>query len=411
MGAALILSAGWPALAAQDRVTQSEGPREGDPAANGRPVVDAAVTPTQDRLLDLAFDAAAAIPDRPHVVDRSRAMEVVATTSFELDLPNRALGYIRHLPDWRQAGGFADYAFYLAEHGDLQHVQLYLTLATEGAEKANDWQRDRIRVKVARVLALTGMDERAVELERGVTESESGKVDAVRVRRTGCSPEEFDSRIAALARIFEAGQFDGVRNAVEVCIEIVRTEAADSVRRERAIALIRSGWKPLPIPLRIEALMSLAEVALDRADKQGALAFVHEAREMMDAFTWSPEPEVALRGRLAGLRFRAGEEAEAKQDGEGTLKLFLDHKERIVNIYRGRALRPLAESWMAMHDSAAAAVVYGMVLEEGIVNINSRPRAEDLSATCASMALAGFEPDEAMWARMTEIRAGLRDPW
>jgi hypothetical protein len=31
----------------------------------------------------------------------------------------------------------------------------------------------------------------------------------------------------------------------------------------------------------------------------------------------------------------------------------------------------------------------------------------DLEATCCSMALAGFEPDEALWARIQRIRKDL----
>lgn len=64
-----------------------------------------------------------------------------------------------------------------------------------------------------------------------------------------------------------------------------------------------------------------------------------------------------------------------------------------------------------MGDTAAALAVYKRAVEEGVHNPNSRPRAEDLSATCCSMALHGVEPDGSLWARMEDIRGRLGDPW
>jgi hypothetical protein len=50
-------------------------------------------------------------------------------------------------------------------------------------------------------------------------------------------------------------------------------------------------------------------------------------------------------------------------------------------------------------------------VEEGVENPNSRPRAEDLSATCRSMALHAVEPDADLWKRMRQIGDGLGPPW
>ena len=74
-------------------------------------------------------------------------------------------------------------------------------------------------------------------------------------------------------------------------------------------------------------------------------------------------------------------------------------------------LRPLAEAYLAQDDVATARTLYAQAVEAGVANPNSRPRAEDLSATCCSMALHGFEPDEALWARLVAVRASLAEPW
>ena len=55
--------------------------------------------------------------------------------------------------------------------------------------------------------------------------------------------------------------------------------------------------------------------------------------------------------------------------------------------------------------------VYRTAIEAGSENVNARPRAEDLSATCRSMARYDVEPDAELWARIEGIENGLTDPW
>ena len=64
-----------------------------------------------------------------------------------------------------------------------------------------------------------------------------------------------------------------------------------------------------------------------------------------------------------------------------------------------------------MGDTATALSAYKRAVEEGVENPNSRPRAEDLSATCLSMAVHGVEPDAVLWTRIRQINDGLGDPW
>jgi hypothetical protein len=64
-----------------------------------------------------------------------------------------------------------------------------------------------------------------------------------------------------------------------------------------------------------------------------------------------------------------------------------------------------------MGNTAAALSVYAKVIEAGVENPNSRPRAEDLAATCCSMAVHAVEPDPRLWSRIRSIRDGLGDPW
>jgi hypothetical protein len=115
--------------------------------------------------------------------------------------------------------------------------------------------------------------------------------------------------------------------------------------------------------------------------------------------------------RLAGLRFRCGETNAARAELQTTLNLFKEKQSEIINIDKTETLIPVAEAFQAAGDIAGALAVYKQAVEAAIENPNSRPRAEDISAICLSMALNKVEPDAALWARIREIQANLGDPW
>jgi hypothetical protein len=64
-----------------------------------------------------------------------------------------------------------------------------------------------------------------------------------------------------------------------------------------------------------------------------------------------------------------------------------------------------------MGDAGTTLNLYRRALEAGQENPNSRPRTDDLIATCCSLALHAVEPDETLMSRIRDIRAGLGDPW
>jgi tetratricopeptide (TPR) repeat protein len=111
------------------------------------------------------------------------------------------------------------------------------------------------------------------------------------------------------------------------------------------------------------------------------------------------------------MRHRAGDRGGAEQELAAAASRYEEERGNIVEIYRAETVRPLAEAASAMGDLARALGFYRRALEEGAVNVNARQRAEDLAATCISMALHEVEPDAALWERILEIRAGLVAPW
>lgn len=369
----------------------------------------------QGELLDLAFEAVTKMPLNPHVKDRSAAQEAVVDACLELDQPRRALRYIQEIANWRQGAAYADLAFYCAEHGQTADVQQYLDLANQIADRvmesehAQAWRRDRVRAKIARTHALMRKDAKAAEFVRGAEISEPGRVEVVRVRVSDASA--LDGHIDAMEAVLKTGTFDQIKHALDAGAALFDRLYEDEKRRKRVEETLRAANKKLPFDVRIDVLCQMAEVALARRDLPKALALVKEARTIMEGARWLVEQEVPLRARLASLRYRAGEREEGAREVDAALALFDKKREAIVDIYRAAPLRAVAEAYHAMGDRTNALKIYKQAVEAGVKNPNSRPRADDLSATCCSMALHRVEPDADLKRRLIEVCNGLDHPW
>lgn len=363
----------------------------------------------QNELIDLAFETATMIPVNPHIKDRSKAQGSAATLCFDLDQPQRALGYIEKIGDWRRGAGYADYAFYWAQHGVTNEVQHYLNRAEEISSITDqDWGRDLIKIKISRTHALLGQTVQAAQIAAGVDAAESGKV--AQVEAMLCTEDTFDTQMQALDGLIASGNFDLVKNALYAGTELFNRFYDNTDKRVQAEEKIKNSWKPMPFFIRIELLLTLTDFALEHADRPKALELVNEAKTILDAQTWSPEHQIPLAARIAEHRFRSGDETAARAAAD-LLTFYNKHQSEIINIDKAKTLIAVAEAFQTMGDFPAALAVYKQAVEVAIENPNSRPRAEDLSAICLSMAQHAAKPDAALWARIREIKSALGDPW
>ncbi len=363
----------------------------------------------QNRLLGLAFETAAAIPAKPHIKDRSRAQEKVVSAALELDQPLQALSFIEKIDNWRRGSGYGDLALYCAKHGFTDEAQQYVNLAIQVSESAADWRRDHIRVKIANTYVLLGQNQEADQHGTGVADAERGKIAAVKA--TIADKDAFDEHMNALEALLVSNNYDIVDNALQACAQLFHRFYDDTVRRSLVEEKMKTSWEKLPIFRRVECLTDLAGFALDHGDQAKSLALVNEAQTFMDGVQWRPEHRIPLTSKLVRLRFGAGDEQKARTDADILLALFDAERNKMVNIDRAGALRPLAEAYQSMGNMATALAVYKRIVEEGIENPNSRPRAEDLADTCISMALHEVGPDDELWHRIHQIHDGLGDPW
>jgi len=401
------LMAGCDTSTATGAAIESQHPLKASSAAHES--AEPTISPFQIDLLDLAFRAAGSIPRDPHIKDRSRMQELVVATWMTLDQPDRALVLIPKIDNWRRGACYAELALYEARRGNSDEADRLMALAEQVAESADEWRRDTLNVKLASVHAWLGRQQRADQLESGAGESEIGKVDAALAARL--DETKFDEQLKEIDERRASGHFDVVRNALDECVQLFDRFYANEERRAFVEARVRESLASMPVSIRLDLLMHLCRAALKHEDKPKALALVNDAQKVLDSYGWLPEDQIPLQAKLIALRHAAGDMERATGDAAATLVFYERNRERIVDVFRAAALRPLAEAFHAMRDSEAALNVYKAAAQEGAVNPNSRPRAEDLTATCCSMAAIGFEPDAELWSLMRRIVEDLRDPW
>jgi len=374
------------------------------PICNDRPLMD-----FQASLLDVAMDTASNIPVKPHIKDRSRAQELVVEACLKLGQPLKAEQYTKRIDDWRKGICYARLALYGIQNGCTQEVGRFLEIATDTAKTTNDWRRDRIRIQIAQAYALLGNQKFINELQSQVSHSEVGKI--LLFKTGSADATTFENHIEELLNLINSGNYDLIKNALHGCGNLFDKVYGDPIKRDRVEDVIRGGLKTMPISLRFEMLVTLSHSTIDHKDLLKANELTSEVNRLLEDYHWKPEQKVPMLGDVSLLYQGMGETQKALDTVGSALVLYDKSRNYIVDIWRARTLRPLAEAYLSMGDETKALELYRRALEEGTGNPNSRPRAEDLSATCTSMAVHSIRPDDVFWARIQQIQTELGPPW
>ncbi len=367
------------------------------------------ISAARARLLDLGRDAADAIPTDPHERDRARVQEVVARAAVALGDVARGEDFATNITTWRRGVVYSDLAVSAAKAGDRVSAERFIARAESLGPRVLDWQRDRIRVGVAQAEALLGEADRVRDLEALVGDAERGKITATRAATA--TPEQFAAILEDIRKSVASGSLDATINALEACVQLATMLDGDEVRWSEIESVFTAANGKIARELYIHALLRLADVRLDDGAKTAAVALIERARAVRDEVRWAPESELPITAALARRIARAQGDDAGVSALETGIAAFKANEEAVANVFRAQALRPAAEAFVAFGARDRAVEIYRWAIEAGALNPNARPRAEDLAQTCASLAISGTEPDEAMWTRLAAIRAGLSTPW
>jgi hypothetical protein len=175
--------------------------------------------------------------------------------------------------------------------------------------------------------------------------------------------------------------------------------------------LVQKANEQLAYDLRIANLLRLAANCEQAGDRAAATAFIAKAEATFGVGKWLAEDAAVQLALIAQAKARSGDAEGCAANLAAALARYDAGRNDIMDIDRGRPLRAIAEAYATAGDAATAQAVFARAVEEGAVNPNARPRAEDLVATMLSMVAAQIEPEAALAARMTAIREGLVAPW
>jgi len=383
--------------------------------AQPRAFTDAPLSEAATRLLDLAFRAVSGMPDVPHRKNRSRMQALLVDACLEFDQPARAKTWADQIAGWERGQCYAELADHCVQHHIEADVHGLLAAATRIADEAmaeegsQEWRRDRIRAKVAAVHLLLGQADEARELQTGLVDSETEHLAAAKAKLL--DPALFDQQLAGLDGVLASENVDQALGALKMCVELFARFPDDGAKRAQLVDRVTNAFPKLPLQMRLEYVLEIADAAVACGDKTTAMALFEHASELVEGKGWVLEDQVGLRAKVALHRARGGDAAGAKKALDAARDLFQERREQIVDVFRGDALRPIAEGYMACGAGEEAARAYRLIVEEGVHNPNSKPRAEDLAKTCVSMVRSGFVPEQTLWTRMKTIAEALGQPW
>lgn len=360
-------------------------------------------------LVAAADGVAGSIPANPHARDRAIMQEEAVKGWISLGDLGRAEAGMRRIGDWRRGEATALVAQARAARGEMDAARALAAEARELAGREEDWKRDRIGAEVARTLAMTGDLGQVDGLVDPTAAAEAANVAAA---VTAVVPaDRLDAQAAIFDRAIAVGAFDLVRGGLDGYLAILRRADCDDAWRTRAVKAIDGALPGLPYDLRVQYLVSLADALALRGRADEARAALDRADGVMASAGFLAEDIVPIGAPIAVARTRLGDRDAARAALRALRTTFEKRREEVVNLRRATSWRALAAGFMGLGDRADAEACFAAALEDGALNPNARPRAEDLCLTLLSMARCGFAPTDAMARRIDAIRAGLADPW
>ncbi len=376
---------------------------------------DARLPEHAERLAKIAFEAGSKFPNVPHAKNKARVQVLVVETCATVGLFKSGMAMAERIEGWQQGIAMAHLSTALARTNGRVEALVPLARAEAIASTQNptfftqEWQRDRIKAGIAETLVYLGRDADAKSFESNLQPSEADR--SLKSRAEKCATEQMEETEARIDAAMASGHFDRIRPAIDAYVALSRRVADQPTKVNAIEAKVRSVVATFPSSARFDAFAALASAAIERKDSQRAAKLIEDAGGAIPPQSLLTEERIPLLARIVILKHRNGDAAGAIEGIQTMRSMFAAKRDYIVDIYRASALRGIAEAAYQIGMRDVALEIWGKALEEGTTNVNSRPRADDLAATCCSMIRSGAIPSQSILDRADAILKGLSDPW
>ncbi len=360
-------------------------------------------------LLALAFSIASTIPPNPHERDRARMQELVVQACIELGELDLATTNANAISGWRRGEAIALIGQQYAKNHDVARAHAFAEKALLVAAGESEWRRERITIEASKIAVQLGEESEALTLAAAASPAQRGQVQVAHAARA--LPETFDAHADEFDRAIATKNFDLARGAIDGYLALLTRVAADDARSARACTSIEGAIPGLPLDLQVTYTVDFARVLSANGQKDRAIAQMKRSAELFAATKFLAEDVAPLGCSIARARIEMGDVETARAELHALRAQFDARRSEIVDLRRARSLRSLAEAFEEVGDRESAMACYAAAVEEGCMNPNARPRAEDLCATCISLALARVIPTPGVRTRIDLARVALVDPW
>ena len=358
-------------------------------------------------LLEQGMASATAAPPYPFMVDRSKCQEDVLFEYVNRGQYLTAFEEAWKIENWRRGNVFAEIAWHIALDGDRENARTLLSLAEEIANSDEDWRKDRLNMRVARVFTILGDDTDAERLEaEEIDESEQGRVHSARSQMI--SSEIIESHLVELDALASTDVMDIRNHAIDAYLVIFDRFYENESVRQKSESAIMQYTDTLPLYKQFEFIFEVVNICIKNDDQKQAIVYLEKFEPLVgDEIGWEPRHHIELKAKMANAYYRAGNKEKSQELLNSAMAHFDRESEKINNFWRGIALRPIAETHMLTRDQEKAREYYQMALDHADLNPNIVPTFKDLTANTVSMARSGFEPTEAMWKQIRTKHAQL----
>lgn len=366
-------------------------------------------------LLEVAFEAATSIPLKPHAKDRAAAQEWVVRQTIACGRLPLAQAWAAQLEGWRAGVMQCELAKAWNTSGDQPRAHACMDRVRVIAGAETEWRRESVtRAGMEAWIALgdpteamrlVGADAERLTIQ-SVAAEEATAAHATRAPGQRVASEE---RLELLGAALAGPLFDDRASALDAYSALYRSGDDGTRVGVRAVVFEETGQVPVMIRLRTLRQMAEADLESGRTADAGMVlaAFAGLVRET----NWSCGQRVVVEADLAALQAQTGDPSVARETLSGALERFSAETRQIADIDRAEVLVACAHAAAAIPDAAWAERLFVQALEAGLINPNSRPRAQDISYVCAAAAASACGESDQLIAAARAATAQLGDPW